>query len=181
MEQLTWFAGLRRPEEESSMRRPSLPTLTAGLFFLSVSAWSQTNGCDLNLDGKVDTADVQAAINMSLGVSPCTANIAGIKVCNVVVVQRVINASLGGACINSTGLHSVSLTWVASTTPNVTYNVYRATSSGEYSSPLASSVSGTRYTDGTVQPGQIYYYVITAVSGSESPHSKEIQAVIPIP
>ena len=95
------------------MRRPSLSTLTAGLFFLSIRAWSQPNGCDLNLDGKVDTADVQAAINMSLGVSPCTAGIAGVKVCNVVFVQRVINASLGGACINSTGVHSVLFPWAA--------------------------------------------------------------------
>ena len=66
----------------------------------------------------------------------------------------------------------------------MTYNVYRATSSGEYSStPLASSINRTRYTDGTVQPGQTYYYVITAVSGGSAnpPSLKKYQAVVPIP
>ncbi|MGO9270767.1 MAG: hypothetical protein ACLQOO_11035, partial [Terriglobia bacterium] len=59
------------------MRKTPLSTLTAGLVLSSVSVWGQTNSCDLNLDGKVDVADVQAAINMTLGLSPCTANIAG--------------------------------------------------------------------------------------------------------
>src|SRR5215472_117613 len=62
------------------------------------TAWSQapSNACDLATPyGTIDASDVQAAINMSLGVAPCTANIAGANVCNVVVVQRVINASLG--------------------------------------------------------------------------------------
>src|SRR6476660_4305846 len=111
------------------MNRTSLSLLTGGLFFLSVSGWSQTNSCDLVANGTVDAADVQAAINMSLGVSPCTANIAGANVCNIVVVQRVINASLpGGTCFTSAGIHRVSLSWAASTSSGVTgYRVYRST------------------------------------------------------
>src|SRR5689334_17296052 len=113
------------------MRRTSFSLLTGGLFLLSVSGWSQTNSCDLDGNGTVDAADVQASINMSLGVSPCTASIAGANVCNIVVVQRVVNASLpGGTCFTSAGIHSVSLTWTASTSAGVTgYRVYRSTGS----------------------------------------------------
>ena len=59
--------------------------------------------CDLNGDGKVDTLDVQIAINQALGISACsTAALMGSGQCNVVDVQRVINASLGGACMTGT-------------------------------------------------------------------------------
>ena len=152
----------------------------------SSSLSSPTSACDLVQPyGTPDARDVQAAINMSLGISPCTANILGAGVCNVVVVQRVINASLpGGSCVMVSGTvsHSVTLNWVSSTTPSVTYNVYRSTASGVYSSPLASSISSTTYTDSTVQSGQTYYYVVTAVnSGGASGRSNESPAVIPTP
>jgi hypothetical protein len=55
--------------------------------------------CDLNYDGVVTVLDVQLAVSMSLGVTPCTANINGPGVCAVTTVQRVVNAALGGACI----------------------------------------------------------------------------------
>jgi hypothetical protein len=55
--------------------------------------------CDLNGDGKVDGLDVQSAKNQALGISPCTtADLQHNGTCTVVGVQRVINASLGGAC-----------------------------------------------------------------------------------
>jgi hypothetical protein len=74
------------------------------LTFCFSTAWGQTNACDLTGDRVVNTADVQAAINISLGISPCTANIVGANVCNAEVVQRVINAYLGGGCLTSVGL-----------------------------------------------------------------------------
>ncbi len=166
------------------MRKTPLSTLTAGLVLSSVSVWGQTNSCDLNLDGKVDVADVQAAINMTLGLSPCTANIAGANVCDVVVVQRVINASLGGACITSAGIRTVTLTWTASNSPDVIgYNVLRATTSGGPYAILSSLGLTTSYTDDTVQSGLTYYYVITAVDSSNraSPYSNQAQAVITVP
>jgi hypothetical protein len=161
-----------------------MSTLTASLFFLSVPLWAQINACDLAVDGKIDVADVQAAINMSLGVSPCTADIAGLNLCNVVVVQRVINASLGGGCITSLGLHSVSLTWTASTSTGITgYKVYRATTTTGTPSLIASLGATTSYIDNSVVSGLTYYYTVTAVDGSgkASPNSNQAQAVIPIP
>src|SRR6185369_411996 len=109
----------------------------------SMSAWSQTNSCDLTLDGRVDAADVQAAINMSLGISPCTASVAGVNVCNIIVVQRVVNASQGAGCLTSTGLHVVSLTWAASAGA-ATYQVLRGTAPGA-ETLLASSIPTTSY------------------------------------
>jgi hypothetical protein len=153
----------------------------------SSPAPAPSSACDLAQPyGTPDSSDVQAAINMTLGVSPCTANIMGAGVCNVVVVQRVVNAALpGGACVTGSGgtvSHSVVLNWAASTTPSVTYNVYRSGTSGVYSAPLASSISTTSYTDNAVQSGQTYYYVVTAVnSGGESARSNESPAAIPVP
>jgi hypothetical protein len=166
------------------MRRALQFVFAAGLFFFSVSARGQSNACDLTADGRVDASDVQSAINMSLGLSSCAANIYGSNVCNVVVVQRVINASLGGACLTGTGTvaHSVSLNWNASTSSGVTgYKVYRGTTSGgPYS--LLSNVSAASLTDNNVASGQTYYYVVTAVSSSaESSYSNQAQAIIPVP
>jgi hypothetical protein len=58
------------------------------------------SACDLNADGAVDSLDVQVAINQVLGVAPCTtADLQRTGSCNIVDVQRVINASRGGSCI----------------------------------------------------------------------------------
>jgi Bacterial Ig domain/Purple acid Phosphatase, N-terminal domain len=58
-----------------------------------------TSSCDLNGDGKVDSLDIQLAVSQALGTIPCTtADLQQIGQCTVVGVQRVINASLGGAC-----------------------------------------------------------------------------------
>ncbi len=78
--------------------------------------------------------------------------------------------------------HSVDLSWNASTSPVVGYNVYRSTSSnGPYEKLNASLVSATTYTDQTVEGGVTYYYVTTAVDseGLESAYSNQAVAVIP--
>ena len=80
--------------------------------------------------------------------------------------------------------HSVSLSWNPSTSAVLGYNVYRSTSSGgPYSKIDAALDTSTTYTDSTVQSGQTYYYVTTAVDGSglESTYSNQAQAVIPTP
>jgi fibronectin type 3 domain-containing protein len=152
----------------------------------SASAWAQSSACDLTRDGRVDAADVQSAINMSLGVSTCAANVYGTNVCNVVVVQRVINASLGASCLTGTSTtpHSVSLTWTASASGNVTgYKVYRSGTSGGPYSLITSVGTTTTATDNSVAAGQTYYYVVTAVGngGAESTYSNQARAIIPTP
>ena len=81
--------------------------------------------------------------------------------------------------------HSVSLSWNASTSQNVTgYNIYRGVKSGgPYSKINPVLNASTVYTDTTVVDGQTYYYVVTAVNSSnqESGYSNQAQAVIPPP
>jgi hypothetical protein len=164
-----------------SIRRFVLLGLAFGLAYHPVSAWAQVSPCDLNQDGVVNAADVTLATNMALGLSSCTANITGTGGCNVVAVQRVVDAALpGGTC------HPTILNWVASTSSNLAgYNIYRSTTSGGTYTRLNSSlITGTTFTDGTSQPGQTYYYVGTAVdtSGNESAYSSPpIQAIIKTP
>jgi hypothetical protein len=137
--------------------------------------------CDLNQDGVVNVLDVQLATNMDLGLIPCTADIDG-GLCNSTVVQRVVNAALGSACVVT---HTVTLNWTASISSNIAgYNVYRSTASGgSYTKLNSSLVAGTSYLDSTVQSGTTYYYVTTAVdtSNDESAYSNQAQAVVPTP
>jgi len=78
----------------------------------------------------------------------------------------------------------VALTWNASTSTVVGYNVYRGTlSGGPYVMMNSAPDPGTGYTDSAVQAGQTYYYVVTAIDaqGQESVHSNQAQAVVPTP
>jgi len=79
--------------------------------------------------------------------------------------------------------HTVNLSWDASTSPNIVgYNVYRgAESNGPYTKINSSLDPNTSYSDSTVQAGQTYYYVTTAVDnlGVESVYSNQTEAVIP--
>lgn len=152
-----------------------------------LGATSTISSCDLNRDAAINVADVQLGVNMSLGLTPCTANIYGAGVCNVIVVQRLVNAALGGPCVTgiTTTPHSVTLSWAASTSSNVVgYNVYRGTTSGgPYTKINSSLVSALNYTDSSVQGGTTYYYVVTAVdnTGMESSYSNIATAVVPSP
>ena len=80
--------------------------------------------------------------------------------------------------------HSVDLSWGASSSSNLQgYNVYRAGVSGGPYAAVVSANSGTTFVDASVQSGQTYFYVVTAVdtSGTESAYSNQVQAVIPSP
>lgn len=168
------------------MRRELSVVLGVGLFVLSVPAWAQTTACNLvTTSGTPTQSDVNAAINMSIGASPCTANIMGPNVCNVVVTQRVVNAALGQGCI--VGTHSVTLNWGASTPgtyPIAGYNVYRAPSTAptQYVQINTTLVTTTlTYTDAAVSNTANYVYAVQAVDtqGNPSAYSTPATAVIP--
>ena len=170
------------PRYRAIRRTVQLFALVAGL--TSFSAWAQTSPCDLNGDGAVNDADVDLAKNMSVGSVACKANVFGDGVCNIVVVQRIINATLGQACVTGGG-HAAIMTWVASTSANVVgYNIYRGTAAGgPYTLLNATPTSFVTYGDDTVQAGQTYYYVVKAVGsdGSLSAASNEASAAVPSP
>jgi uncharacterized repeat protein (TIGR03803 family) len=79
--------------------------------------------------------------------------------------------------------HTVQLSWDASTSQNVIgYNVFRGANPGGPYTQLNSSVDpNTSYVDSTVQGGQTYYYVTTAVNSdnTQSGYSNQTEAVIP--
>lgn len=83
-----------------------------------------------------------------------------------------------------TFFHIVNLSWAASTSTVTGYNVYRSsTSGGPYTKLNSTSVPGTSFTDESVQAGQTYFYVTTAVNSSnqESVYSNQASAVVPSP
>lgn len=84
--------------------------------------------------------------------------------------------------VPQTNSHNVSLSWTASISNPVGYNVYAgATSGGPYAKKNSSLIAGLTYIDSAVSPGQTLYYVATAVtaSGAESVYSNEVVATIP--
>jgi hypothetical protein len=162
--------------------RLQIAVLVLGL--IQGSAFGQ-NLCDLNNDNNVNIQDVQLAVSMGLGKTACTALVYKPGVCNIVVVQRIVNAALGKGCIvGSGGGHYVTLTWVASVTPNVSYKVLRGESpGGPYAQISSSLVVNMGYTDALVLAGRTYYYVVRAVdsANNESVNSEEASATIPSP
>lgn len=135
-------------------------------------AWPQS-ACDVNKDGAVNIVDLQIAANNAVS-------------CPTPAFQTFYSqviTGIFGACQPATGFHSVALNWTASTTSGVTYNVYRASVSGgyNYTSPLATGISGAPFTDCSVALGQTYFYVVRAVdgSGNQSVNSSEVTVTIP--
>lgn len=78
--------------------------------------------------------------------------------------------------------HKVFLTWNRSTSTDVIgYGVYRADVSGGPYTRLATQMgSSPAFTDTTVKPAHIYYYVVTAIDrkGNESKFSNQAQAAV---
>jgi hypothetical protein len=77
--------------------------------------------------------------------------------------------------------HTVKLTWVASATPGVSYNIYRLTeSTGKIEKLNVSPITGWSFIDQHPVNGEKYTYYATAVSGTdESARSNPAPATIP--
>jgi len=83
--------------------------------------------------------------------------------------------------VSGSGIVTVNLSWTASTSSVVGYNVYRGTTAGSYSKINSSLDPGTTYGDTTVTSGVTYYYAATAVnsSGEESAKSSPVTVAVP--
>ncbi len=77
--------------------------------------------------------------------------------------------------------HSVKLTWTASATPSVSYNIYRVTeSTGKEDKLNGDPITELTFTDPHPVNGERYTYYATAVAGAaESARSNPAKAVIP--
>jgi hypothetical protein len=158
---------------------------SAGLTLVSAVAFAQSplpDPCDLNRDGSLTEADKNVAVSMVLNPATCSSPILANGACNAAMVQRVVNAILGGGCRTDTyHPHAVTLTWVASSTPNVTYSVYRSESAVGPYSLIKAGVQLLSFFDPNVIAGRTYYYVVSAVdsSGNASVYSNQATATIP--
>jgi hypothetical protein len=90
--------------------------------------------------------------------------------------------SFSGVGTQNSTAHTVTLTWDASSSDVIGYNVYRGVKSGgPYTKLTSSPQPSTTYADGTVQDGNTYYYVSTSVNqeGEESGYSNQATATVP--
>jgi hypothetical protein len=150
-------------------------TQTADVVLAVNGVGGVSSACDLNNDGATNVVDLQIAVNRYLS---CTV---GPNVSSQSFISQVTTGALGGACSRSAGAYTVFLNWPTGASA-VGYYVYRATTSGSYTTPLNSSpTSGTSFSDCTVTPGVTYYYVIRSVdsSGNQSANSSEIVVSVP--
>lgn len=80
--------------------------------------------------------------------------------------------------------HTVTLSWIPSTSNVVGYNVYKSsTSGGPYSLLNTTPVTATAFTQNNVPTGATVFYVATAVSANnvESTYSNEARVTVPSP
>jgi hypothetical protein len=160
-------------------------TLTASGAGVTISSVSSTNS-EFTLSGLSLPVNLNAGqtANFTLTFAP---NASGSASGTITFASNATNPPVATS-VSGTGTappqHSVSLGWTASTSTVAGYNVYRGSQSGgPYVAVNSGLDASTSYTDTSVQAGQTYYYVVTAVdgSGNESVYSNQAQAVIPTP
>jgi fibronectin type 3 domain-containing protein len=95
------------------------------------------------------------------------------------VGDSIATAAPTGLTASFTG-GQVVLTWSA-VAGAATYNVYRGTTAGgESTTPIATGITTSAFTDSTAVAGTTYYYTVTAVDpGGVSPASNEASVVVP--
>jgi hypothetical protein len=139
-------------------------------------------GANLSLSGgSAVTLSPSQSITLTVQYSPTTAA----STAGTLAIVSNANGAPSSIPISGNGVtqaqHTVLLSWNASTSATG-YNVYRSATSGSGYARVNSSLDGSlSYTDASVQTGQSYFYVTTAVdaSGQESAYSSEVSAVIP--
>jgi hypothetical protein len=140
------------------------------------------SGANLSLSGgSAVTLSPSQSIALTVQYSPTAAT------STVGSLAIVSNANGAPAAIPISGngvtqaVHTVVLSWNASNSATG-YNVYRSAMSGSGYARVNSGLDGAlSYSDPSVQNGQTYYYVTTAVdaSGQESAYSSEVSVLIP--
>ncbi len=134
-------------------------------------------GAGINTDGTWNGTSTPVTIsggNVSLTMPPATAVVVQLQQGGVTVVQPPTN--LIATQISST---QINLTWTASTTSGVTYNLYRSTMPGFPPSPanrIASGLINTNFSDTGLQANTTYCYLATAENGSAVESSPSNQA-----
>ena len=86
-----------------------------------------------------------------------------------------------GVAATAMAYNTVSLTWNASVTTGVSYNVYRSTTSGftPGSANLLANVGTTTYTDATTSGSTTYYYVVAATNAIGTTAAPQVAITTP--
>ena len=114
--------------------------------------------------------------------SPCATSASGRMTGSVTIVTLLTVAlwlTFGALAAVGFATHAVNLSWTASTTPNVTYNLYRSKTAGLCSgTPYATGILSTAYVD-NLGNGQHAYYNVQAedVNNNLSTCANEIEVV----
>jgi hypothetical protein len=160
----------------SNTGNAALSITSLALTGTNASDFAQSNTCGSSL---------AAGANCTVAVM-FTPSVAGTEAASLSIADN-CSGSPQTVSLSGAGTHDVILSWTASTTAGVVgYNVYRGTTSGgPYPTELNSApINGTTYTDETVQAGQTYYYVVTAVASNDvtqSADSNQVSATVPSP
>jgi Abnormal spindle-like microcephaly-assoc'd, ASPM-SPD-2-Hydin/Protein of unknown function (DUF1573) len=141
-------------------------------------------GTGLSASGVSIGLMLQPGQSANLTVSFAPKTIGSLAAANVTVTSNASPVTIG---VTGAGAqHSVALSWNASTSSGLSgYYVYRSATSGtgygRLNSGLPVSATTTQFADASVQAGQTYYYVVTAVNSSnvESADSNQMTAIIP--
>jgi hypothetical protein len=164
----------------------SLPiTLSATGSSVTISS-ATTNNSEFTLSGVTFPLTLAAgkSASFSLNFKPQSSGTASGRISFVSNASNSpIAEAVTGSGISTTG-HSVNLSWDASSSRVVGYNVYRGSVSGGPYIQINPTVDpSTTYTDTTVVGGKTYYYVSTSLDprGIESGFSNQVKAVIPSP
>jgi len=160
-------------------------SLVAGATDITVSSadWS---GQGFAVGGITFPVTVPAGQSLAFTVT-FTPEAAGNAAGNISFLSNATNSpaieSFSGNGTQSTSPHTVSLSWDASTSEVIGYNVYRGTQSGgPYVKLTLSPLPTTTYLDSSVADGMTYFYVSTSINkeGEESTYSNQATATVPI-
>jgi hypothetical protein len=164
----------------------SLPiTLSATGSSVTISS-ATTNNSEFTLSGVTFPLTLAAgkSASFSLNFKPQSSGTASGSISFVSNASNSpIAEAVTGSGISTTG-HSVNLSWDASSSRVIGYNVYRGSVSGGPYIQINPTVDpSTTYTDTTVVGGNTYYYVSTALDskGMESGFSNQVKAAVPSP
>lgn len=159
-----------------------------------------TGNSSITVQGLGSTSSAFSAIGASAGtvIAPGQAAVLSIQFSpkstvtssgSITIASNAGNASTLSIPVSGTGVtqtsgnYLVQLDWGPSPSASVVgYNIYRSTlASGPYTKIVSAPVSGTTYSDQTVEGGIEYFYVVTSVaaSGAESAPSNQSIAYIP--
>jgi hypothetical protein len=120
-----------------------------------------------------------APISLSVGSTSGAISNLVIPFTNLTQVQ--LPAAPTNVQANAVSSSSVDLTWTASITSGVTYNVYRSTTSGftPDASALLGNVSTESFNDTGLTASTTYYYVVSSVTSSGSAAAAQVSATTP--